>query len=268
LLNPIKDNKIAPQKNCLVATEEAQLTLAVEGQTHTVRLYSPEGLELLASLWIKLAAQYRLMYEPTWLGIPIIQLPADIVMMQELIWNIRPDVIVECGLAHGGSAVLYASICELLGKGQVLGIDVEVRPANRAAIESHPLSKRIEIIEGSSIDQATIDLVRDRIQGAQTVLVILDSNHTHHHVYQELTMYHPLVTPGSYLVTMDGAQAYVWDIPRGKKQWREDNPLQAIRQFIQEHPEFEVDPYYTRMHLTSSPEGFLRRLTPEELKNK
>ena len=249
----------------IVATGASQITLTCEGTSRTVDLYSPGGLEMIASLWIKLAAQYRLMYEPTWLGIPIIQFPTDIVMMQELIWKLRPDVIVECGLAHGGSAVLYASICELLGKGRVIGIDVEVRQYNRVAIQSHPMSKRIEIIEGSSIDPSTVALVKKRVSGAQTVLVALDSNHSREHVLQELSLYHEIVTPGSYLVAMDGAQAHVWDVPRGKKEWKDDNPLRAIHEFLREHPEFRIDPHYTRMHITSCPDGFLRRLTVEEL---
>ena len=248
-----------------VATAGSKITLTREETSRTVDLYSQEGLELVASLWLKLCAEYRVMYEPTWLGIPIIQLPTDIVMMQELIWRLRPDVIIESGLAHGGSAALYASICELSGKGRVIGIDVEVKQHNRVAIQSHPMSKRIEIIEGSSTDPSTVAEVKRRVSGAQTVLVVLDSNHTCTHVSQELALYHELVTPGSYLVAMDGAQAHVWDVPRGKKEWKDDSPLLAIDTFLKEHPEFQSDPYYTRMYVTSIPNGFLRRLTAEEI---
>lgn len=258
-------NRRRSGKQNVVTTSDAQLTLSCNGLNQTVDLYSQKGLELIADLWIKVAAQYQLMYEPTWLGIPIIQLPTDIVMMQELIWKARPDVIVECGLAHGGSAILYASICELLGKGRVIAIDIEVRKYNRVAIQSHPMSNRIEIIEGNSIDPSTVALVKKRISGAQTVLVALDSNHSREHVLQELTLYHEMVTPGSYLVAMDGAQAHVWDVPRGKKEWKDDNPLRAIHEFLREHPEFRIDPHYTRMHITSCTDGFLRRLTAEEL---
>lgn len=248
-----------------MTTNSSTITLTSGKKSQTVGLYSPEGLRLIASLWVKLSAEYRLMYELTWLGVPIIQLPSDIVMMQELLWKVRPEVIVECGLAHGGSAVLYASICELSGKGRVIGIDIEVRKYNRVAIQSHPMSKRIEIIEGSSIDQSTVEKVRDRIGDARSVMVILDSNHSRGHVAKEIKLYSEFVTAGSYLVVMDGAQAHVWDIPRGKREWKEDNPLPAIRNFVSKHPEFRVDSHYTRMHVTSSPEGFLRRLTPEEL---
>lgn len=249
----------------VVATARAELTLSDEGSRRTVSLYSAEGLSLVAALWLKLSAEFRLMYEPTWMGIPIIQLPSDIVAMQELIWKVRPDVIVECGIAHGGAAILYASMCELIGKGRVIGVDVEIRQYNRVAIEGHPMSGRIELIEGSSVAPATVDDVRRRIVGARTVVVVLDSNHSYEHVRQELELYRSVVTPGSYLVAMDGLQAHVWDVPRGNSDWREDNPLRAIHEFVEAHREFQIDPRFTRMHLTSSPDGFLRRLTPEEL---
>lgn len=243
----------------IVAPSGSQVTFTSEGKSHTVNLYSREGLELIASLWLKLSCEYRLMYEPTWMGVPIIQLPSDIVMMQELIWKLRPDVIVECGLAHGGSAVMYASICELIGKGKVIGIDLEVRQYNRVVIQGHPMSRRIEIIECSSIDNNTVELVRGKVGNAQTVLVVLDSNHSYDHVLKELNLYHSMVTPNSYLVAMDGAQAHVWEIPRCKNLSRDDNPLRAIKEFLKDHPEWEVDEHYNRMQVTSNPGGFLRR---------
>lgn len=206
------------------------------------------------------------MYEPVWMGIPIIQMPDDIVMVQELIWKVRPDVIVECGLAHGGGAVLYASLCALMGKGRVIGVDVEIRKYNRAAIESHPMADRIELIEGSSIDSATVAAVRERVAGAGVVLVTLDSNHSREHVRRELEAYGPLVTPGSYIVAMDGAQGHVSDIPRGKPEWKDDNPLPAIEGFLRDHPEFVIDPHYTRLFVTSSPNGYLRRRRPDEMR--
>lgn len=244
----------------IVTGPESRLTLTTSGAAPVdVDLYSQRGLELVAGLWLKLSAENRLMYQHSWLGIPIIQLPGDIVAMQELIWRMRPDAIVECGFAHGGSAILYASILELIGKGTVIGVDVEVRTYNRVAIEGHPLAHRIEIIESSSVAPSTLERVERSIGGAGTVMVILDSNHSEQHVARELELYHRLVTPGSYLVVMDGAQAHVWDTPRGKSEWREDNPLPAIAQFLAAHPEFSSDPHWTRAHVTSSPGGFLRR---------
>jgi cephalosporin hydroxylase len=244
----------------ITALDDAEITLRSENQSRTVSLYSEEGLKLVASLWVKLSAEYRLMYEPRWLGVPIIQFPEDIVVMQELLWNVRPDFVVECGVAHGGSGIFYASLCELMGNGRVLGVDVEIRPENRESVENHPLSRRLELIEGSSIARTVVDKVKDRVRSAKSVLVVLDSNHSAKHVSEELRLYSDLVTVGSYVVVMDGAQADVWDIPRGKKEWKRDNPLVAIDSFLGAHEEFEVDPYYTRLCVTSNPRGFLRRL--------
>lgn len=239
----------------------ATLTLENNGERTTANVYSREGLELLSNLWLKSAAQHRLMYEPTWLGRPIIQFPTDIVMIQELLWKIQPDVVVETGVAHGGSLILSASILELIGKGKIVGIDIEIRPYNRAAIEAHSLSHRIELIEGSSIASETLYAVKKVIGSAKSVLVFLDSNHTESHVLQELELYAPLVTPGSYIVAHDGAQAWVWDIPNGKPEWKEDHPLNAIHNFLGSHPEFAIDPHWTRLGITSSPDGFLKRST-------
>ncbi len=248
----------------VVAREGSTITLSDGDSVTTVDLYSRDGLELLSALWTKIAYTHRVMYEPTWLGVPIIQLPGDIVVMQELIWKIRPDVIVECGLAHGGAAVMYASICEMIGHGRIVGVDVDIRKHNRVALESHPMAHRIELIEGSSIEAETVEQVAEATAGAGTVLVVLDSNHTTEHVYRELQLYSPMVTPGSYLVARDGVQAYYWDGPTGKTEWRDNSPLHALRRFVAESKEFCVDEHYGRLQITTSPEGFLRRRRAEE----
>ena len=219
---------------------------------------------MLSNLWTKVAAEFRLMYEPTWLGRPIIQFPTDIVTMQELLWRVQPDVVVETGVAHGGSLVLSASILQLIGKGRVIGVDVEIRPHNRAAIEAHSLKPRIELIEGSSIAPETFAAVRRLASGSEKTVVFLDSNHTEAHVFRELELYSALVGPGGYLVAHDGAQGLVWDIPRAKPEWKVDHPLTAIHRFLAAHPEFEIDPHWTRFGITSSPDGFLRRLADSE----
>lgn len=242
-----------------VAEEGATVTLDNHGEQTTLDVYSQEGLDLLSNLWIKSAAQHRLMYEPNWLGRPVIQFPTDIVAIQELIWQVQPDVIVETGVAHGGSLILSASILELIGKGKVIGVDIEIRPNNRAAIETHPLNHRIELVEGSSIDPTTLASVRSAVEFAETVLVILDSNHSEGHVLEELELYSPLVTVGSYIVAHDGAQAWVWDIPNGDLKWKDDHPLGAIRKFLSLNSDFSSDPYWTRWGITSSPDGFLKR---------
>lgn len=244
----------------------SKLTLESEGERSTVDLYSREGLDMLSNLWIKVGAEHRMMYEPTWLGRQIIQFPSDVVAIQELLWKVQPDVVIETGVAHGGSLVLSASVLELIGKGKVIGVDIEIRAHNRAAIESHPLKKRIELVEGSSIAPETLQSVRRLVGDAKTVMVVFDSNHSHAHVSQELNLYAPLVTPGSYMVVHDGAQEWVWDIPRGKPEWKGNGPLDAIHEFLASHMEFRIDPHYTRFGITSSPDGYLRRLTDSEIK--
>ncbi len=247
---------------------DQKITLTQGKKTKTVDLYSEEGLELISSLWVKLYAQYKLTHKVTWIGVPIIQFPEDILMMQELIWKVRPDVIIECGIAHGGSMLFYASLLELIGKGRVIGIDIEIRQYNKIAVKSHPISHRIEMLEGNSISEEVINTVKKMIKGANKVMVILDSNHSKEHVAKELELYNELVTPGSYLVAMDGAQAFVWDIPNGKPEWKEDNPLKAIEKFIKSNPQFIIDPYHNRLKVTSNPKGFLRKLTQEEMEER
>ncbi|HEY8770854.1 MAG TPA: CmcI family methyltransferase [Thermoleophilaceae bacterium] len=224
-----------------------------------VDAYSPEGFRILGNLWTRSAWQNRLSYEPTWLGIPIIQLPEDMVMLQELVWKVRPDVIVESGIAHGGGLVFFASLLELLGRGRVIGVDVEIRKYNRLAIDSHPMSNRIKLIEGDSVADATLDAVRAEIQPAERVLVVLDSLHTRDHVSAELERYAPLVTPESYVVVFDGVMELLDDAPRGAPEWADDNPLSAVRDFLGSNDDFEVDPTYNRLLTTHSPNGFLRR---------
>ena len=236
-----------------------KLSYTEDGRTREVDLYTKEGLEELARVWLKASCQHRLMYEPTWLGVPIIQYPEDIVMMQELIWKLRPDVIVETGVAHGGSAILYGSVLEVLGKGHVIGIDIEIRQYNKVAIKSHPMSKRITLVEGSSVDPAVFARVRELVGGCESVLVVLDSNHSYEHVREEMRLYSQLVPADGYLVVMDGAQALMSDIPRGKAEWRQDNPLRAIEEFVAASSDWEPDPHYNRLLITSSPRGYLRR---------
>jgi cephalosporin hydroxylase len=225
------------------------LTSNNAGEKVNVDLYSNEGLNMLSNLWIKAAAEHPYMYEPNWFGRPVIQFPTDIVALQELLWKLQPDVVVETGVAHGGSLVLSTSILELIGKGKVIAVDIEIRPHNGTAIEAYPLSHRIELIEGSSIVVETLDLVKRAIGDAKSVLVFLDSNHTEAHVLHELELYGALVTPVSYLVAHDGAQAWVWDIPRGMPEWKDDHPLDAIYKSVTNYPEFTIDQYWTPWEL-------------------
>jgi cephalosporin hydroxylase len=224
-----------------------------------IDIYTEEGFHVLAQLWTRSNWHSRLSYEVTWLGIPIIQLPEDMVVMQEVIWKVRPDVIVESGVAHGGALVLYASIMELLDRGRVIGVDIEIRKYNRLAIEAHPLAHRIELIEGDSLADETVDAVRSLIRPGERVMVALDSNHTREHVAGELERYAPLVTPSSYLVVFDGVMALVADAPAAGEGWDHDNPLEAVRDFLEGSDDFEVDRSYERLAVTYCQGGFLRR---------
>lgn len=229
------------------------------GQSREYDIYTEEGFRVLSQLWTRSGWQSRVSYRVTWLGVPIVQLPEDILMMQELVYKTRPDVIVETGTAHGGSSIFYASILELLGKGHVVSIDIEIRDYNFLSIRSHPLSKRITLIEGDSIDVDTVRRVRRLIDPGGAVLVALDSNHSYAHVRREMEAYGEMVTPGSYLVVFDGVMEMLADAPGGSATWTADSPAAAVRDFLAGHPEFEADPYYNRLGATYCPGGFLRR---------
>ena len=237
-----------------------KITLDNGHKSITVDLYAEEGLDMLSNLWTKVGAEHKMMYKPTWLGRPIIQYPSDVIAIQELIWNTKPDVIIETGIAHGGSAIMSASILNLTGKGRVIAVDIDIREHNKKAIEEHPFGKNIEMIESSSIDLETFNQIKSKISKNDKVLVILDSNHSKDHVLEELRLYSQLVTPGSYIVAHDGAQAWVAEIPRGKKEWKDDHPIAAIQSFLHENDNFEVDDFYTRHKITCSPYGYLKKV--------
>ncbi len=230
-------------------------------------LYSDEGFRIVSDLWLKVGWSQKYSYTFSWLGVPIIQLPEDMIRYQEVIARVRPDVIVETGVAHGGSAIYSASLCRLLGKGRVIAIDIEIRPRNRAAIESHALGDLITLIEGSSTAPAVVEAVRAAIHPGETVLVVLDSNHSHAHVTNELAAYAPLVTPGSYIVATDGVMRDLTDVPSGARHWDVDNPARAARDFAERHPEFILEPpprLFSEAtfagEITYWPDAWLRRL--------
>jgi cephalosporin hydroxylase len=206
-----------------------------------IDLYSPEAFSILSRAWLKVGWDQKYVYAFTWMGRPIIQLPEDIVRMQEVLYRGKPDVIIETGVAHGGSLILYASLCKAMGHGRVVGVDVEIRPHNRKAIETHELSPLITLVEGSSTDMAIVARVKGLVRKDERVLVILDSNHTKAHVRAELEAYGPLITPGSYIVATDGSMEFLDDVPRGKPEWRNDNPKAAAVEFAGAHPEFVLE---------------------------
>ena len=239
--------------------QETTLVIQTSAGEQRINIYSKEGFHLLSQLWLKSAWQHKFSYDFTWLGTPVIQLPEDMLMMQELLYKIKPDVVVETGTAHGGTAVFYASILELLGNGHVISVDIEIREHNRSAIEAHAMRERITLIEGSSTDEMVVAQVRKMLRPNDKVVVALDSNHTYSHVRLELEKYSRLVTPGSYIVVFDGVMEILTDAPSGKLEWTTDSPAAAIRDFLSGHMEFEVDPYYNRVGVTYCQEGFLRR---------
>jgi cephalosporin hydroxylase len=230
---------------------------------------TPEGFRILSELWLRSGWDTKHVYSFTWLGRPIIQLPEDMVRIQEVVCQVRPDVIVETGVAHGGSLVFYASLCKAMGVGRVIGVDIEIRPHNRAAIEAHPLFPFITLVEGSSTDPSVVAQVASRVHPGERVLVVLDSNHTKAHVLAELEAYGPLISEGSWIVACDGIMERLVGAPRTRPEWAWDNPRQAALQFVSEHPEFVVEePGWlfnegdVTERVTYWPGAFLRRRSP------
>jgi len=224
-----------------IDSEKKTLLLETNDKSREIDLYSKEAFELISRQWLKVGWNQKYTYTFSWMGRPVIQLPEDMIRTQEVIFSLRPDVIIETGVAHGGSLIFSASLCKALGKGRVIGIDIEIRPHNRKAIEEHDLSPYITLVEGSSIAPEIVEQVKSLIQPGETTLVILDSNHSRQHVLGELQAYGDLVTQGSYIVATDGIMQDLYDVPRGKEDWAEDNPVMAVENFISEHPEFVLE---------------------------
>ena len=206
-------------------------------------------------------------YNFTWMGRPIIQYPQDLVAMQEIIWNVKPELIIETGIAHGGSLIFYASLLELIsisgmGQGTVLGIDIDIRKHNRKEIESHPMFKRIEMIQGSSIDPDIVDRVINKSKGKKNILVVLDSNHTHSHVLAELEAYSELTSVDSYCVVFDTAIDDLPDALSNDRPWGVgNNPKTAVKSFLEQNDNFIVDEtIQQKLLLTVAPHGFLKRI--------
>lgn len=239
--------------------QEVQQRIAAIGADDTLKARAAEFMEA------SLAPKYS--YNFSWLGRPIIQYPQDMVAMQEIIWQVQPDLIIETGIAHGGSLIFSASMLELIAsctgnQGEVLGLDIDIRPHNRAAIEAHPLFKRISMIEGSSISDDIIAQVTAKAAGKQRVLVCLDSNHTHDHVLAELEAYAPLTSIGSYCVVMDTVVEDVPDELSGDRPWgKGNNPKTAVWQYLKTHNEFEIDTsIHNKLLITVAPDGYLKRV--------
>lgn len=241
-------------------------------------LGADSDLQALSRIWVRESSPHKWSYNFSWMGRPAIQFPNDAWAMQELIWSIKPDLIIETGIAHGGSLIFSASMlalldmCDAIESGctldarrssrKVIGLDIDIRAHNRDAIEAHPMASRIQMIQGSSIDPAVVSQVREIAAGYRRVLVCLDSNHTHDHVLGELDAYGPLVTPGSYCVVFD---TIVEDMPADMFQDRPwgpgNNPKTAVWEWIKAHSEFEIDKsIQDKLQITVAPDGFLKRV--------
>jgi len=227
-----------------------------------------EAVNTSALNFIKTANALKYSYHFEWLGRPIIQYPQDIVAMQELIWQVQPDLIIETGIAHGGSLIFYASMLELNAicggcqDAEVLGIDIDIRAHNRQAIEAHPMFKRISMIQGSSTASEVIEQVKEKAAGKQKILVCLDSNHTHDHVLAELEAYAPLVSVGSYCVVFDTVIEDLPDDMFPDRPWgKGNNPKTAVWEYLKTHPEFEIDKSIQhKLLITVAPDGYLKRI--------
>ncbi len=222
----------------------------------------------LSSAWRTQSSFKKYTYNFNWMGMPIIQHPVDMAAVHEIIWNTQPDLIIECGVARGGSLIFYSSLLELNSicggpqNAHVIGIDIDIRPHNRNALEKHPMFKRITLLEGSSISQEIVSRVHMLSGQYKNILVILDSNHTHAHVLSELEAYAPLVTPGNYCIVFDTVIEFMPSGSFPDRSWdKGDNPMTAVNAYLKKHQEFVIDEMIdVRLQLSMAPQGYLRRM--------
>lgn len=253
-------------KSIAIDFERDEVVVERGDETVAYGLNTPEAFAAISRAWLRSGWDTKYVYSFTWMGRPIIQLPEDMIRIQEIIFSVQPDLIIETGVAHGGSLIFYASLCKAMERGRVVGIDIEIRPHNRAAIEAHPLATFITLIEGSSIDKATIEAVRTEVQPEQRVLILLDSCHTKKHVLAELNAYAPLVSRDSYIVAMDGIMEEMVGAPRTEPDWSWNNPKQAAIEFVANNPDFVIEePAFlfnegsVRDRVTYWPSAFIKR---------
>ena len=252
--------------NLTIDNDAQILRLTEAGASREIPLYSPEAFERISREWVRLGWALHTYYTFSWFGRPILQLPEDLVRLQEVVYRLKPDVIIETGICDGGSLLFHASLFEAIGKGRVIGVDIQVREGTRTSFGSHPLAHRIAMIEGDSIASSTVEQVRAMIQPGETVMAILDSDHTRAHVLGELEAYAPLITTGSCIVAADGIMRDLADVPGGDMSWIHDNPASAAHDFAAKHPEFEMrQPEWIssvsplRSNVTYWPDGWLWR---------
>jgi cephalosporin hydroxylase len=246
--------------------KDNKLTVYENGNEYSVDIGTAEAFKVLSGLWIRSGWDAKYVYSFSWMGRPIIQLPEDMIRIQEVIYRVKPDVLIETGIAHGGSLAFYASLFKAMNKGRVIGVDIEIRPHNRQAIEDHEMHDRITMIEGSSIDENTVKQVRTQVQAGERGLVILDSNHTRAHVLMELQSYAEFVAVDSYIVACDGIMQDIAGAPRTSMDWVINNPQSAVKDFLAERhdfvleePAFPFNEGEVTERVTYWPNAFLRR---------
>ncbi len=234
-----------------------------QNKKNILKMSKDKPFQKLTKSWFKSSEKFQYSYHFSWMGRPIIQYPQDMIALQELIWKVKPDLIIETGIAHGGSLIFSASILQLIGKGSVIGIDIDIRKHNKTAIEKHPMFKRIKMIEGSSIDEKIIKKINQFAKNKKQILVILDSNHSHNHVLKELELYSPLVTKNSYLIVFDTVIEDISAVKSSshqKRPWgKGDNPKTAVKSFLNTNNRFKIDKgIENKLMITVAPNGFLK----------
>lgn len=251
----------------IIDEEQELVVVRADGQEHRYPLASAEGFAAASDAWLRAGWDTKYVYGFSWFGRPIIQLPDDLIRIQEVIYTVKPDVVIETGIAHGGSLIFYASLFKAMGRGRVIGVDIEIRPHNRRAIAAHEFAPLITLIEGSSINPQIVAQVKALISPGEKTLVVLDSSHTKSHVLAELQHYAPLVSVGSYIVATDGIMEQVVGGPRTKPDWVSNNPRQAAieftsgnRDFAIEEPKWPFNEGTVDRRVTYWPDAFIKRL--------
>lgn len=234
-----------------------------QNEKNILKMSKDRNFQKLTKSWFKSSEKFEYSYHFSWMGRPIIQYPQDMIALQELIWKVQPDLIIETGIARGGSLIFSASILQLIGKGSVIGIDIDIRKHNRIAIEKHSMFKRIKMIEGSSIDEKIIKKVNQLAKNKKQILVILDSSHSHNHVLKELELYSPFVTKNSYLIVFDTVIediSTIKTLSHQKRPWgKGDNPKTAVKSFLNTNNRFVIDKEIeNKLMITVAPSGFLK----------
>ena len=251
-----------------VDLDNDQIYLEGKDKVQIYPMDSEEAFSVLSKVWLRCGWDNKYVYSFTWMGRPIIQLPDDMIRIQEIVYRVKPDVIIETGIAHGGSLIFYASLCKAMKKGHVIGIDIEIRPHNRKEIEAHELYPYITLIEGDSIDPLTVAKVRRLVRASDKTIAMLDSRHTKNHVLAELSAYSSLVSVGSYIVAMDGIMKDLAGAPRSNADWAWNNPMEAAfefvkknHQFIIEEPKFPFNEGNITERVTYCPNAFIKMIS-------